>query len=120
MFPYAAECKDAPTAKSMVRVANAGARALAASHGTRFTVGSVCKTIYMASGSTVDWAYEIAGVKYPFAVELRDTGRYGFLLPAKYIVPSGQETFEGVLAMAQAVLNEEKSQTDLKINVLEY
>ena len=34
----------------------------------------------MASGSSVDWAYE-SGVKYSFGLELRDRGQRGFLLP---------------------------------------
>ncbi len=30
----------------------------------------------------MDWAYAVEGVKYSYALELRDTGRHGFLLPA--------------------------------------
>ena len=36
-----------------------------------------------ASGSTTDYVYEKLGVKCSFASELRDTGRYGFVLPEK-------------------------------------
>lgn len=45
----------------------------------------------MASGITVDWAYD-SGIKYSFSFEARDTGRYGFLLPAVQIIPTAQET----------------------------
>lgn len=45
-----------------------------------------------ASGGTIDWTYN-QGIKYSFTFELRDTGRYGFLLPAKQIVPTAQETW---------------------------
>lgn len=45
-----------------------------------------------ASGSTIDWTYS-QGIKYSFTFELRDTGRYGFLLPASQIVPTAQETW---------------------------
>jgi len=38
-------------------------------------------------------------VKYSFGVELRDTGSFGFLLPAAQIKPSGNETLAAVLAM---------------------
>ena len=34
-----------------------------------------------ASGSSVDWAYEKAHVKYSYALELRDQGQTGFMLP---------------------------------------
>lgn len=45
-----------------------------------------------ASGSTVDWTYN-QGIKYSFTFELRDTGLYGFLLPARQIVPTAEETW---------------------------
>ena len=53
------------------------------------------------SGSTKDWAYGVLGVKYAFALELRDKGRYGFLLPANQIMPTGMETFAAIKAMAE-------------------
>ena len=34
--------------------------------------------------------------EYAWAVELRDTGRYGFVLPPEQIVPSGWEAWEGI------------------------
>jgi len=36
---------------------------------------------------------------------LRDTGRYGFLLPANQIVPSGEETFLAAATMADFMMN---------------
>lgn len=45
-----------------------------------------------ASGASVDWAYQ-RGIKYSFAFELRDTGEYGFLLPADQIVSTARETW---------------------------
>ncbi len=45
-----------------------------------------------ASGASVDWAY-LRGIKYSFAFELRDTGEYGFLLPADQIVSTARETW---------------------------
>ena len=34
---------------------------------------------------------------YGFTIELRDTGRYGFQLPASEIIPSGQEMIPACL-----------------------
>lgn len=48
-----------------------------------------------ASGGSIDWSYN-NGVKYSFAFELRDTGRYGFLLPANQIIPTATETWLGL------------------------
>lgn len=55
------------------------------------------------SGSTKDWAYKVLGVRYAFALELRDQGRYGFALPANQIMPTGMETFAAIKAMAAAL-----------------
>ena len=58
----------------------------------------------VASGITVDWAYD-SGIKYSFSFELRDTGRYGFLLPASQIIPTAQETWLGLLTIMEHTLN---------------
>ena len=58
----------------------------------------------VASGITVDWAYD-SGIKYSFSFELRDTGRYGFLLPASQIIPTAQETWLGFLTILEHTLN---------------
>ena len=55
------------------------------------------------SGATKDWAYGVLGVRYAFALELRDTGRYGFMLPANQIMPTGIETFAAIKAMGAAL-----------------
>jgi hypothetical protein len=53
------------------------------------------------SGGSKDYTYGQLGIKYSFALELRDRGRYGFLLPPNQIIPTGIETFNGILAMAR-------------------
>ena len=55
------------------------------------------------SGGSKDYTYGTLNIKYSFALELRDTGRYGFLLPPDQIVPTGMETFQGIIAMAKAM-----------------
>uniref|UniRef100_A0A8C7ZND6 Carboxypeptidase A1 n=1 Tax=Oryzias sinensis TaxID=183150 RepID=A0A8C7ZND6_9TELE len=71
---------------------------LASLYGTRYTYGSIIDTIYQASGNTVDWTYE-QGIKYSYTFELRDTGFHGFLLPAKQIVPTAEETWLALMAI---------------------
>lgn len=51
-------------------------------------------------GSAIDWVKGAAGVKYAFTLELRDSGRYGFILPAQQIIPTGEETWAAVYASA--------------------
>lgn len=58
----------------------------------------------VASGVTVDWAYD-SGIKYSFSFELRDTGHYGFLLPATQIIPTAQETWMAIRTIMEHTLN---------------
>jgi hypothetical protein len=46
-----------------------------------FTLKTTIMSKCCAAGSSVDWAYEDAGIKYSFALEVRDDGKWGFLLP---------------------------------------
>ena len=58
-----------------------------------------------ASGGTIDWTYK-QGIKYSYTFELRDTGNYGFLLPANQIIPTAQETWPALMViMKQAYKN---------------
>lgn len=72
-------------------------------HGKVYDYGPIATTIYPASGSSADYTYGVCGVKYSYGVELRDTGQYGFLLPPDQIIPSGEEVFASVVAMANYV-----------------
>ncbi|XP_071084781.1 carboxypeptidase B-like [Haliotis cracherodii] len=72
-------------------------------HGTKYKYGSIANIIYVATGSSADWTYGGANIEYSVGVELRDTGKYGFLLPPDQIVPSGQETLAGVLAFMSSI-----------------
>ncbi|XP_017495864.2 carboxypeptidase A1 [Manis javanica] len=100
LYPYGYKTEPAPDQNELDRVAKSAVTALASLYGTKFTYGSIIKTIYQASGSTVDWTYN-QGIKYSFTFELRDTGRYGFLLPASQIIPSAQETWLALQAIME-------------------
>ncbi|KAM7325541.1 hypothetical protein ACRRTK_015794 [Alexandromys fortis] len=90
-------------------VARSAAEALASHSGTKYQVGPTCTTVCEyacvgdpASGSSIDWAYD-NGIKYAFTFELRDTGHYGFLLPAKQIIPTAEETWLGLKTIMEHV-----------------
>ena len=59
-----------------------------------------------AAGGADDWAKGSAKIKYTYTVELRDDGRYGFVLPARYIIPTGQETWSAMKAFAENLKDE--------------
>uniref|UniRef100_A0A8C0EGE9 Carboxypeptidase A2 n=1 Tax=Bubo bubo TaxID=30461 RepID=A0A8C0EGE9_BUBBB len=96
MYPYGYKCTE-PDA-----LGRAAASSIRSLYGTTFTVGSICTTIYQASGGSIDWSYDY-GIKYSFAFELRDTGRYGFLLPASQIIPTAEETWLGLKTIMEHV-----------------
>jgi hypothetical protein len=50
----------------------------------------------LASGSSVDWAYDNANAKIAFAIELRDKNQLGFILPANQIRPACLEAWAGI------------------------
>ena len=57
----------------------------------------------VASGGSDDWAKGIAGVKYSYTIELRDSGHHGFLLPASAIEPTGKEIYQSLRTLALTV-----------------
>ncbi|KAF9261640.1 Zn-dependent exopeptidase [Marasmius fiardii PR-910] len=61
-------------------------------HGTVFEIDSLCSNLYPAPGNMIDWMYKRLGIKYTYVAHLRDTGTYGFALPAHFIRPVGEET----------------------------
>lgn len=52
-------------------------------------------------GTSVDWTYGYAGITLSLTFEFRDTGAYGFVLPADQIIPNAQEAKAGVIAYVQ-------------------
>ena len=69
--------------------------AIKAVYGTVFKAGPICPTIYQVSGSSVDYATDVSKAQYAFTSELKDTGSYGFVLPANQILPSATEAYAG-------------------------
>ncbi|NXX83072.1 CBPA2 Carboxypeptidase, partial [Urocolius indicus] len=102
MYPYGYKCTEPADSAELDALGKAAARSIQSLYGTTFTVGSICTTIYQASGNSIDWSYDF-GIKYSFAFELRDTGRYGFLLPANQIIPTAEETWLGLTTIMEHV-----------------
>ena len=57
----------------------------------------------IAAGGSDDWAKGSAGIKYSYTVELRDTGTYGFILPANQIKRQGREFWSALKAVMQQI-----------------
>ena len=51
------------------------------------------------TGSSIDWVYDVLGVKYSYELSLRGAGgTTPYILPADQIVPTGKETSDGFYA----------------------
>nr|XP_056705638.1 mast cell carboxypeptidase A-like isoform X2 [Euleptes europaea] len=103
LFPYGYTYKLAPNHDELNEVAKGAVDALSTLYGTKYTYGPIAETIYPVSGSTIDWAYD-EGIKYSYVFELRDHGRYGFLLPESKIKPTCKETMLAVKYIASHIL----------------
>lgn len=57
----------------------------------------------IASGVTSDYYYETEGVVHSYTIEVRDTGAYGFELPANQILPTATETWNGIKALINTI-----------------
>lgn len=73
---------------------------------TNYEVGTA-ETMFdcVATGVGSEWAKRV-GIKYSYTIELRDNGRFGFLLPVDFIQKTAQEGQAFVWTVAQAISNE--------------
>lgn len=78
--------------------------AIAEVDGTDYKVGPAPKLSYAYGGGSADWAKAVAGIKYSYLIELRDTGIHGFQLPVEEIIPTGKESWAGVREISFFVL----------------
>ena len=70
-------------------------------HSRYYDAGPTYTTIYPASGVSVDWTYMQRDV-LSFAFECRDTGAFGFDLPANQIIPNGEEMVPALLRLSNS------------------
>merc|ERR1719228_92838 len=102
LFPYSYTFQLAADHSELMKVAVEASNKLESLYGTQYTSGPGAATIYPAAGGSDDWAYDL-GVKYSYTYELRDEGRYGFLLPESQIKPTCEETMLAVKYIATYV-----------------
>ncbi|XP_062990698.1 carboxypeptidase A1-like [Elgaria multicarinata webbii] len=100
LYPYGYTKQPAADHEELDAVAKKAVAALASLYGTKYTYGSIINGIYQASGGTIDWTYN-QGIKYSYTFELRDKGTSGFLLPAKQIIPTAEETWLGLMVIME-------------------
>jgi len=100
MYPYGYTKLPTADAALLSQIGSEAVAAIKATHGVTYESGQISRIIYEASGSTADWFYDVAGIHCAFGAELRDTGRYGFTLPERYIAPTSEETWAALKVVA--------------------
>lgn len=103
LTPWAYTYKLPEDFDELYSLAGNASQALTAVNGTTYTIGSVTHLLYVASGSSADYAKGVAGIPYSYVIELRDGGDHGFLLPAEQISVTGQETWEVFKYFGEAI-----------------
>ncbi|KAH9899037.1 hypothetical protein F4778DRAFT_182393 [Xylariomycetidae sp. FL2044] len=97
LTPYGYSCSaQASNQNAQNTLAARTGSAIAALYGTRFTTGGTCSVLYATNGGSNDYLTDVSDAEYGWAIELRDTGRNGFVLPADQILPSGVEALAGM------------------------
>ncbi|XP_045122302.1 carboxypeptidase B-like [Portunus trituberculatus] len=105
MAPWSSSHTLAANNKDLIEVGQKAVEAIKSYNATEYALGTVPDLLYLASGSSMDFAHGTAGIPYSYALELRDRGNYGFILPKEQIHPTAQETFLGIRAMTEAIFH---------------
>jgi len=113
LYPYSWQNPVPPkNQEELEEVGNKMKDAIFDVHGKTYVMGQTISIFYPASGGSDDWGYDIQlegqrpnPLSYTF--ELRDKGRYGFLLPPDEIKPTSEE----INAAMHAMLNHIKNRT---------
>ncbi|KAL8381981.1 hypothetical protein RB595_005983 [Gaeumannomyces hyphopodioides] len=104
LWPYGHDCSFVDPAETRWRsLATAAQTAIRAVSGTGYTIGNSCRVLYKTTGDSTGYFAGSASTPNAFTYELRDTGSYGFSLPANQIQPTVRETWAGIVSMLQNV-----------------
>ncbi|CAG7731796.1 unnamed protein product, partial [Allacma fusca] len=95
LIPFGHNNKPIPQFDAYMDLGRRIRQATAARYGTNYTVGNWFNLLYRSMGCSVDWVKRTYNTNLTLTYEMRDTGRYGFLLPAEQIIPSAEEFLDG-------------------------
>jgi len=104
LYPYGYTNAIPPQNSEMEEGAIAMQKAIYNTNRLLFTEGNAAPTLYPTLGDSIDWTYGVYNIIYSYVIECRDTGRYGFVLPASQILPAANEIYNAFVAMAQTIM----------------
>lgn len=96
LIPHGHNNNRIPQYNTYMRIGNAASQAHRRRNGTIFTPGNVVDLLYVASGESFDWVKGKHNTNLTYIYELRDQGRYGFILPPSQIIDSAIEFMDGL------------------------
>ncbi|XP_045502894.1 uncharacterized protein LOC123699889 [Colias croceus] len=100
IIPYTHSSKHTDNFDVVRDIGLKAAKQIETKFGTQYTVGTAYDTVgYMTSGVSGCWVKKSFAVPYVLTFELRDEGQHGFALPPQQILPTCQETMDGVLSI---------------------
>ena len=103
MWPYSYTGTLPPESSSYTRVSTAMGNAMKAVNNRTYTVGNSWAVYGATAGCIEDWTSTTTG-GMGYCVEVRDTGTYGFVMPASEILPNVRENFAGAEVMMEELL----------------
>ncbi|RZC41101.1 zinc carboxypeptidase [Asbolus verrucosus] len=101
LLPYGHTSQHLENYQDLYDVGKKAATSLAQRYNTEFQVGNIVDILYVASGGSMDWVKGTFGTPITYTYELRDTGRYGFVLPPDQIIPSAEEILDSLVTIFQ-------------------
>ncbi|CAF0934538.1 unnamed protein product [Rotaria sordida] len=110
LLPYGYGNSFPPNYQKQVAAAQKGTDAIKVVNASRtYTTGTIANVLYIASGSTVDWAYDGLDIPYSATIELPPTqsgSSNGFILPPEQAPGVCHEAYVGMIAFLAEVKNE--------------
>ncbi|CAG7706733.1 unnamed protein product [Allacma fusca] len=103
LLPYGHSNKHIPQYDTYMDLGHRIAQATATRYQTMYTTGNIVDLLYAASGGSMDWVKGTHNINLTLTFELRDTGRYGFLLPPTEIIPTAEEFLDGLEVIVQSL-----------------
>ncbi|XP_041982515.1 uncharacterized protein LOC121735680 [Aricia agestis] len=98
IFPWGYTEDACPDYVELLEGGAALAKGIFATNGYTYKVGSTKDLMYYSAGTSVDWSYGDANILYSYMIELRSK-KYKFLLPKEQILPTAEESMNGVFRL---------------------
>jgi len=97
--PYGWTTAKPPNEQILFTLGAGMQKAILGKHGKHYT-NEAAWELYFTTGSAEDWYYSKGLASLCYTIELRDTGRFGFLLPPAEIRPTGEESYLAAIYFA--------------------